>query len=982
MALNAEAQAQIDNQKPTEHAVTTSRTQEVNPYRRVEAGGTAPKTQEELERDNKIADVREEYKTFLTNHLVYLKKQLENDKEFLNNPESAVDRMLMDKLMSRRHDNPGEYADINTAELDKFLAGDPKKPNEKNPSWEIVNELYSQELARLVFVAGQALYSSEEGERLAQVEEQQIRTGKGQSKLNELAHKLGPYLGKNGQRIFGATAAAACGAVYGLRAAIPSCNPAVMAGGAVVGAAAGVGMAAVFEQLQKGGITISFRQCAATFNVIKEDPREADYMKKVYGIDVNDWQVNGNRIERVAYRTPETTYPLNEIVKKTTDMADIRKKYYGGVMGIPENRVDMLPEGYLYRGRDLGPEQLGSSMQNEIQELFNPNRGGIQDGNGNPIEVRIGGNWVQNPAYRPDLHGYDITGNIQRYWQARRNATLRVTERYITEQLGNHDRRDISLLEEKKKDRGPDGKVRTERKKLIKNEITRMNGDIGVLQADEAKLTQYKSLREGRNLAYEMVKRAGYRDASGNADLTALNTKIQEITDKIELETDPDSIASRMKVQSDAMLERQAKVQKDMLTANPKTDQGIIRDAAQGVATYYEQFIFPALRAKEASLRAELKKLTDLRQGVDNSEGALMADTEGMMDATEIEKTISRDYEKIKSWNRASAPLTITEIATSTVDELMRRVNIVNAADATKGWPINLNNEQANRDTIERAIIEARSRMAEMLDPAHVIRKPAYTEIINLNVVTDSQLSLWNEANLIKIINTVRSPQLDPTSAADMTKLRNAIAEAKNRLEVREAKYSGRLKELDMSLRQKQDQEKRVDAEVDAEVKRLDLAEAAKINQENASLHVIEVIRAKKAEFTDTNHLKKSDSTYTKAERDAKYAKGYYEFMDLLFDYKDLSNEKLKFLKEGDNPMDRSERFERIREILPPKKLAEILNTTLGLGLGPPPAPALSFENALTVMDTRIGNGRIGSDNLRTVIISVVNRVFDEAKVI
>jgi hypothetical protein len=113
--------------------------------------------------------------------------------------------------------------------------------------------------------------------------------------------------------------------------------------------------------------------------------------------------------------------------------------------------------------------------------------------------------------------------------------------------------------------------------------------------------------------------------------------------------------------------------------------------------------------------------------------------------------------------------------------------------------------------------------------------------------------------------------------------------------------------------------------------------------------------------FTDVNPIAPTDQNFTQAERDLGASSGYYEFINLLFNYRQ---------KEYTGNMNREAYFRRIQTVLNPDRLAVLLNGSLNLGIA---GPGIPFETVL--QEIRRRRTVLRSEDFRLAFLDVTDNL-------
>lgn len=117
--------------------------------------------------------------------------------------------------------------------------------------------------------------------------------------------------------------------------------------------------------------------------------------------------------------------------------------------------------------------------------------------------------------------------------------------------------------------------------------------------------------------------------------------------------------------------------------------------------------------------------------------------------------------------------------------------------------------------------------------------------------------------------------------------------------------------------------------------------------------------------YTNRDSVLAGTAGYTRAEQDysvanGPYPKGYFELMNLMFDYQNRS--------------DREDYFKKISRVVTPDKLASLIENSLNLGLG-----GANIYGVIDEVRDRIALGTVGTQELRRMVWNTANQMYDEA---
>lgn len=249
---------------------------------------------------------------------------------------------------------------------------------------------------------------------------------------------------------------------------------------------------------------------------------------------------------------------------------------------------------------------------------------------------------------------------------------------------------------------------------------------------------------------------------------------------------------------------------------------------------------------------------------------------------------------------------------------------------------------------------EAKGRQEQIPD----YQKEALAEVADPSTGISPD-DLFRSVNELGAILRTADPDLSHEDARDkLLAARQAAgrmlqARYKARVDLEIAYYDKAVKDKDKEIEKLGDFTKQVE-ELDVTIEIMEghtdvYARAYEVADSNESLQ----------NLADDSKVGPEDITYSEAERNAGLGKGYYEWVRLLHpDY-------------VDDPKKRNEVFEAIHRILPPDKLAELLNTHLGLGL----AGTFTLDAVFKKIDP--ASRKLGGQEVQQAAKQIINYVRD-----
>lgn len=890
--------------------------------------------------------IAEQFKTFLSNHIGNLQQLGEDRYRILANPAHLHDRLLFERLVTEKVNPDGttERA-VDKDQIDNQISEFLKT----SEGWKVTLQILEEQTALRLFGMGLMAAANPEGHRDFFPSEVTVPLNIDQGSLNRqgrpivewfnqhlngAAGRPGPPQGQvgplriwpNGMRRWHmggiltgiSSVGAAMGAVGGFILGGPP--------GAGVGAAAGGGVdwgaAAVWRGV-RNGVMMEVRQTTAALNVIKNDPAEAEYLYKMTGIDVGDFNV----VPGVAavpggpvgpdtiglareFVHLETNKRIDEIRKDASGMIFTRMEFYAKI-GVPLEDVDVSPFSRLFNSQTGAIEQTGTRWQDREQEIFN-DLGGFRDGAGNGRE---------DPGFDLAVNGDDREGNARRQLQSERLATTEMMQKLIrteTSAASSINNAKTSLAAKRTEMAGATGTVitpeyRNRRTENLIRQRGRIEGFRGSITTERGNFNSYNELLT--NLA---TARSNARNRFGTdniADLQVLLNPIQEDRDgpiggppaagsyraaeigMAAAET-ADIAAAQVPVRAAA----------SALTPPQQPRNEDLERAAAPIREGYDRLRQSSgLTRRRANLDGRIEPLENAISAIQAAEQALENEPRDLNRQLE---TVERSFDAVSGWNiPGTADLTQAALATEDVDEIMRRVNATNAAPppGTRGWPEANNNADANRNRVIEAIIEARARDAmgvvnttnpDWQGRFGTLSGPPYNYSAN-------QLRYMSQVEIAADIATRTLPGVAANEIDDAKSWSDALLQ--QRLQVMEnldRNLEGQMGVIDSQT---------AGANFDQELRMIDTA--IELSGQQTQLigqrgQIIENI----ATFTDRGAIA-GDATYTQSERDAAGLRGYYEFMNFLFDYRERT--------------DRDTYFRRVSQVLTPDRLRDFIVTAI-----------------------------------------------------
>jgi len=292
-----------------------------------------------------------------------------------------------------------------------------------------------------------------------------------------------------------------------------------------------------------------------------------------------------------------------------------------------------------------------------------------------------------------------------------------------------------------------------------------------------------------------------------------------------------------------------------------------------------------------------------------------------VIQATRNLNILSAEYVAITGWHGiGGVALMQNDLLTQSIDELLNRINTANTADPNAGWPEAQNSVPELRMRLIHAIIEARART---ISPAVTLPQPEFSQLVNGAPagweITEHQLLTLTAEEILQFIRSRQAT--NPTRYLGLglltaPQIELARADARDRLSAR----SQGLEQMETFL--KTQIEIATKATSTEREQNLGAAENLLRREANGTLiNGTNIVYDNRLDYAD-GALVGGDMNYTEAERTLNLPRGYYELLDVLFDYKTQTQ------------LPRDEYFRTLHRVLPPNQLAQDLSDALMLGTG------------------------------------------------
>ncbi|QQG40744.1 MAG: hypothetical protein HYV37_00225 [Candidatus Levyibacteriota bacterium] len=928
------------------------------------------------------------YTNFLMDYLPHVYTALQRNPSLRDNPLFQLDIPLVEALTT------DGKADLK--KIDEFF--------DDAKGWILATEVITRFASQAKRVSGLVSEISPQGRRTATTEGLRVRMGDARF-LNKLWRDrivpgfmkiranpvLQVFAGYNISGVLGIGAAAGFGA-----------PPEVVIGGAAaIAGAEGLGMvgAGAVRSFKNSGTEIVLSTNIGVFNNIKNNPAEKAYVQALLGVDIDHLEEDPampGRLRQIPEMTPVTNRDADDIRDEALRLIYARRDFFKDI-GISAKRADTLPEETIWRNTVVteGFERVATVWEEEMIKAFKPDSGGVLDkwkrNEEDPDFCRDTTIIGSSPDY---VNNLDTAGNIERFNRARQEVMMRITMEHVGQTLnGQAINRTKTALKGKIK-AIEDGGDKEKRKAELTKQKAELQREKDRLTPQQSKIDAYKEKAAVVNTGDRDFKREFRSDVAAGRDIEGTITRIDGEIDAYEI-----TIRDR-KDNNDANINAAitveiGKLPPVALTGNPKEDQPMQRRREERETSigreirknYEEQTTL--LTAQLNSRQTQVERLLTLqqqdqeyRQNVRANDDELLADAKedlGIMEAA------YKAYSKFTAAPPAGWNISEVILLSQNPQELMVTLNGFYAKDLAagvaavnrRGWPVDQNNVASNRERVIFAIAEIKARRLEAEDPQTSVRGPDYTQVTGWTI-TEDQLRILSENALNSLINdrwaatggTEGWQPADNTDPANITRLRNAVAESRNRLLVRYiAVVAEKTADFDAQIKALDEASLEIDAETTEEQLKPFRLTAALLDRQAEVFTKSSEIKTETAKYIDLARIGAADTTYSQAERGANQPKGYYEIMDVLFDFQKRESG------------DRGAYFQEISNFIPPQKLAELLNYAFDLGLvsGGPAAARVNINNALNQLRAGIDSNDISYSGLYAGFRNIINRLGEEA---
>lgn len=913
-------------------------------------GEKVPAQPEEL----KTAERAVEFGRFLNDHLGELLKASERDSSFLQNTAFESDRNLV-RLLTKD-------GKVNTEEIKKFLT--------KEQNWGVVDQIMVKDAMLKAGAIGTSYNIRNQPDEQNVADRLNVHTGIDEGFMHNLTYGIAvPWMRR-------------------VRAGAGGHNP------------------------FRSGIVLEKTNAIDAFNAISSDPQLKAYVKGMYGIDTDDYRVRRDAVvaRRPGERFSQTDVSILKVQKDISAQLMTHMKYYKD-FGVDTGNFNVAPF-HLFANNNYTPDISGVGLAGEVEDEFRPNEGGLVDRWGQrkdspyfcreqaptPIHT-VGLDTAQNMTRAQfDLVNLNVRESLRNYITAQERVVNKRVERSIKEVLADHknDTHTAGELRTKEKslkaDQGVESRLvkdaKTQRAKL-EDERKKLNipkEGSPEIEDFESKAVRVRELEEKLDSEYTSpMSRSDFlsdveeqirfitEKIEGGPTVEGLDAKIENLGDEKE---EAIRVLGEQNIEALKSPDRTEDNHNEDEWSKHRTDKADAQRRGMESANRKYDHKIKKLEEAKADLERKKTELATLKTQYKNASGELKESEDILIEDAPRNLGAIRDaYKEIAP---GATGVSDDELATMSIDEiyakLTRPLSLFRADVSTPQKRNEL------KEKIFLAKVDLKAQKIEEYDQSSASQTANYKEILERPVATikpDDLLSM-PEAQLLHLLGQPPYSWGHLVPAVQRDKLRSAQAEARKKLRIRygvyledkAADYDNQIAALDKVITDGMDGKEKakfVGAAADL-VERQEEILSGKTEEELNKVGTGKQDKdegiAAVAAHPDTffsNASMANDARFTETERVFGAQRGYLEMMNLLFDYQRKGN--------------REEYFEEIVKVLPPQKLAELLNENLGLGL--------SRRSSLRTVFTNLqGRTTLGTQDLIPPFLAIVRDVRDRALVI
>lgn len=667
---------------------------------------------------------------------------------------------------------------------------------------------------------------------------------------------------------------------------------------------------------------------ADLFKAMQGDDAKKAYFKTMTGMDLDDYQVAGNRIQKVQGRVPSSNRDPKELQKEATKVILARRAFLGSFADL--KKLDSSPHEQLARNTIVknGFEQSSVILYQDIIDELQVNQGGIRDwadrGVDDPNFCMSVGVGFMGPGI-PDYENLDTVGNIERWEQ----ASFAILDKMSVSQLGDAiHQKNVGLKSDVK------ARAASTVESARKQEAKTQQSELEAKKTDIAgKKESFKTFDEKetaiKKLEKDLVERFGL--PFGTDFVGAIDAEVTKLTDELNgavgvLGLKEQSLVARQNWQReyDTQYAGIATAWRAGMGAADRLDMAAVKESATAAADMRYGDERKRLERDVSDREQRVLNLNNLKDQYGKAIKALAeAEAELVRNVPKDLNETSKSYEILINPAGGGATIADTDLDKKTVDELIK--------DATRSPYSIRNRTPEDKENLRRLIIRAKTeRRARLV--GDYSSPGTGSEIASFNSVVAAPGTTINEDALLSMpdgqllhkLNTdavyapIRIALVAPRTIRDILNEAKKVAQSKLALRYK-ISIEEQVKDFDEQIKTQQgiiDKEDKKEAKAKEKAGYAD----AILSRQGEILRQHARVKKEVDKFTDNTALVNTDTTFTEAERAKGQPKGYYEMMNLLFNYQ---------AKQG---LERASYFEKLYQFMPPKELARRLNESFGLG--------------------------------------------------
>ncbi|HUQ85631.1 MAG TPA: hypothetical protein VM077_04865 [Candidatus Limnocylindrales bacterium] len=709
------------------------------------------------------------------------------------------------------------------------------------------------------------------------------------------------------------------------------------------------------------------------FKVVVADKKMAQYVKDITGgrIDPSDYKVNPTT--GTLELDPDKPYYTSINVESVVN--DVKKgqealNRFNRELGIKDFHAS--PEEFIFRiatGKSAYVEPAPTRYAKRIQDIMDT-----------------------DPKFKIKDRD-EVEGNLKKYMGARRKVMMEMIEDYAETIVKEEADPKSSKVNEKIAAREKDGRVAKKKAEELVKSKERLAEDKTKILDVKTELTSYEAALEPLKTDREAIKtiltdvlRGAF--ASPEDALVALEKLTNDATskDSVIINGRPQRPIAASLHENDGWLE--GELSKIDAGGGPWAKRPGEKDTA------YQERMAGAYTAKstehkrrEDRIVSELdvidgvvEKIKAAQQKITKSKEELSESNQQVIKMAEVTKRMEDNHTKIIKW--AIAGVDDNALRTLSPDELLEKLNKANSKNKAVGWKSEDN--ESRRQELLDAIVEAQALNQESLDPKVADRKTNGYNALHGNAagqygLSDHMLMTSSVAEIRQHIDDVRAARPTAYNVLVDSSIANAIAEAKNRLRVRVQAFGAVDKVFDKKTEELQGKIEKIPEAFKDELDHLrTVSTLIERRRTGISDKVFGITASPKelAKYTSVDAIPKIGGEYTAAEVKAAAPAGYYEILDLMFDYKNGFKYKItnKDGAEEEVHETREDYFQRIQKLLPPKELAQLMTKSLSGGKN----TTDDINKALQYISSRLGKRQDTFRDLRRAFRDTIDTLYKQ----